>query len=214
MIIKYYDECVKYALQQRGIAGDNFKETSLRVYQRQVANPVNLLKVLTKGGIVIPTIVDTLFGGNGFEFVATILIHVDEVAGEATLYVPATGQEQRFPLDAFIHAWEATSGLCTTAFTPDEKTYRPKLLNLSHVELPEVYNSLREAIAENAHDTWALERQSEGWTWGAQRDDSRLETPDMVPYDQLPESEKQYDRIMAADTLRLLLALGYKVVKE
>jgi hypothetical protein len=40
-----------------------------------------------------------------------------------------------------------------------------------------------------------------------------LETPDMVPYSQLPESEKQYDRVMADDTLKLLIALGYRIVK-
>ena len=36
----------------------------------------------------------------------------------------------------------------------------------------------------------------------------------MVPYAQLPESEKQYDRIMAEDTLKLLIALGYEMVKK
>lgn len=58
-----------------------------------------------------------------------------------------------------------------------------------------------------------MERQSEGWTYGPKRDDEKLETPDMVPYAQLPESEKQYDRIMAEDTLKLLIALGYKITK-
>ena len=80
--------------------------------------------------------------------------------------------------------------------------------------MPESFDELREAIAENAHDMWALERQSEGWTFGSQRDDNKLETPDMVPYAQLPESEKQYDRLMAVDTLKLLTALGDKIEKK
>ena len=80
--------------------------------------------------------------------------------------------------------------------------------------MPDSFEELREAVAENAHDMWALERQSEGWTFGSKRDDSKLETPDMVPYSQLPESEKQYDRLMAEDTLKLLLALGYKIEKN
>ena len=92
--------------------------------------------------------------------------------------------------------------------------YIPKPIDLSDVSISEDLRELREAIAENAHDTWALERQSEGWTWGPKRDDSKLETPDMVPYSQLPESEKQYDRIMAEDTLKLLVALGYKIEKN
>lgn len=213
MEIQYYDQCVKHALKDRGFEADDFKNTNLRVFQRQVANPYNIFSALRKGGIVIPSIVDIIFGGNGFNIVAVQLISLNQVKGEVSLYVPMTDDVRQFPVDAFITAWEATTGLCTTAFPPDEKTYRPKLLDLSHIELPEVYNTLREAIAENAHDTWALERQSEGWTWGPKRDDSKLETPDMVPYAQLAESEKQYDRLMAADTLRLLLALGYKITK-
>lgn len=83
-----------------------------------------------------------------------------------------------------------------------------------HDVLPPDMDELCEAIAENAHDTWALERQSEGWTYGPVRDDEALETPDMVPYSELPDSERQYDRVMAFDTLKLLVALGYKIVKD
>jgi hypothetical protein len=130
------------------------------------------------------------------------------------LYVPKSDDIQTFPIATFVEAWEATGGLCTTAFPADAKTYNPKLIDLEHVELPEGYAELREAIAENAHDMWALERQSEGWTYGPKRDDNKLETPDMVPYAKLPESEKQYDRLMAGDTLKLLTALGYKIEKN
>ena len=130
------------------------------------------------------------------------------------LYVPKSNDIQTFPIATFVEAWDATGGICTTAFPADTKTYHPKLLDLKHVELPNGFDELREAIAENAHDRWALERQSEGWTYGPKRDDSKLETPDMVPYAQLPESEKQYDRIMAEDTLKLLTALGYKIEKN
>ena len=129
------------------------------------------------------------------------------------LYVPKSNDIQTFPIATFLEAWEVTGGLCTTAFPADAKTYNPKLIDLEYVELPEGLDELREAIAENAHDRWALERQSEGWTFGPKRDDSKLETPDMVPYSQLPESEKQYDRVMADDTLKLLIALGYRIVK-
>ena len=130
------------------------------------------------------------------------------------LYVPKSNDIQTFPIATFVEAWDATGGICTTAFPADTKTYHPKFLDLKHVELPNGFDELREAIAENAHDRWALERQSEGWTYGPKRDDSKLETPDMVPYAQLPESEKQYDRIMAEDTLKLLTALGYKIEKN
>jgi hypothetical protein len=182
--IPNYEECVKYALDMKGIAGDTFKDTNLRVYERDKANPNTVFTALRK------------------------------ITDLVSLYVPKSNDIQTFPIATFVEAWEATGGICATAFPPNEKTYRPKLLDLKHVELPSGFEELREAIAENVHDTWALERQSEGWTYGPKRDDSKLETPDMVPYAQLPESEKGYDRIMAEDTLRLVTALGYKIEKH
>ena len=94
------------------------------------------------------------------------------------------------------------------------KTYVPKPIDLSDVELTEDLNELREAIAENAHEVWAENRQAEGWSYGPQRDDKLKQTPDMVPYSQLPESEKEYDREMAIKTIKLLYKLGYDIVKR
>lgn len=211
--IPNYQECVSYALHMRGVPGYSFKDTSLRVYERKTVNPVTVFKALSKGGIVIPVVKASLFGLNHADMMATVMVNASPEAGSVELYVPGTG-EQKFRIAAFVEAWEAAGGLCTTAFAPDSNTYRPKLIDLEHLSLPEGFEELREAIAENAHDTWAIERQSEGWTYGPRRDDNRLETPDMVPYAQLPESEKQYDRIMAEDTLKLLIALGYEMVKK
>jgi hypothetical protein len=94
------------------------------------------------------------------------------------------------------------------------KEYDPCPIDLSDVELPDELNELREAIAENAHDVWALERKAQGWTYGAERNDQRKETPCMVAYSQLPESEKTFDREMAMNTLKLLKKLGYDIVKK
>ena len=94
------------------------------------------------------------------------------------------------------------------------KTYTPKPIDLSDVELTEDLNELREAIAENAHEIWAENRQAEGWTYGPQRDDQLKQTPDMVPYSQLPEGEKEYDREMAMKTIKLLKKLGYDLIKR
>ena len=214
MNIANYDECVKFALTQKGLEGDTFKDTNLRVYERHTANPGTVFTALKKGGIVIPAVKASLFGEYNAETTATVVIKADTVADVVDLYVPKSDDVQTFPIVAFVEAWNAAGGRCVTAFLPDVQTYHPKLIDLKHVLLPDGIEDLREAIAENAHDMWALERQSEGWTYGPRRDDSKLETPDMVPYGQLPESEKQYDRVMAEDTLRLLTALGYKIEKN
>lgn len=208
-----YEECVKYALEMKGIAGDTFKDTNLRVFERRTANPGTVFTALRKGGIVIPIVKASFLGEYCIEETATVVIKANQITDLVELYVPKSNDIQTFPIAAFVEAWEATGGICTTAFPLDEKTYNPKLIDLKHVGLPKGFEELREAIAENAHDMWALERQSEGWTFGPKRDDSKLETPDMIPYAQLPESEKQYDRLMAEDTLKLLLALGYKIEK-
>lgn len=94
------------------------------------------------------------------------------------------------------------------------RTYNPKPIDLSDVELTEDLNELREAIAENAHEVWAADRRAQGWFFGPHRNDEAKETPCMVPYDQLPESEKDYDRNMAMNTLKLLKKLGYDLIKR
>ena len=93
-------------------------------------------------------------------------------------------------------------------------SYVPKPIDLSDVELTDDLNELREAIAENAHEVWAGNRYAEGWRYGVQRNDDLKLHPDIVPYSQLPESEKEYDREMAMKTIKLLKKLGYDIVKR
>jgi ryanodine receptor 2 len=90
-------------------------------------------------------------------------------------------------------------------------TYRPRPIETSKVELSADLVALTEKLAENAHDNWARRRISEGWSWGTARDDKAKKHPCLVPYDQLPDSEKQYDRDTAIETLRAIIALGYRV---
>jgi hypothetical protein len=35
-----------------------------------------------------------------------------------------------------------------------------------------------------------------------------------VPYENLSESEKEYDRVMVNETLKTILALGYRIAKR
>ena len=92
--------------------------------------------------------------------------------------------------------------------------YQPKPVDTSGIELPEELLELSEKIAENVHDTWALGRLQEGWRYGAVRSDAAKTTPCLVSYDSLPESEKEYDRRTALETLRLIVKLGYRIQKQ
>jgi RyR domain len=90
-------------------------------------------------------------------------------------------------------------------------TYRPEPVDTSGVVLSDELRDLTEVLAKNAHELWARLRLEQGWRWGPLRDDARKEHPSLVPYEQLPESERQADRETAMGTLKLILALGYRI---
>lgn len=86
--------------------------------------------------------------------------------------------------------------------------------NLESVKLPENILKLREYIAENVHEEWSRQRMEEGWVYGDTIDDKKKTHEDLVPYCELLDSEKQYDRDMAYDTLRMLYKMGYVIEKK
>lgn len=91
--------------------------------------------------------------------------------------------------------------------------YTPKPIDTSAVELPEELLELTEKIAENVHENWSAGRIAEGWTYGEARDDTLKTTPCLMPYSELTDSEKEYDRVTALQTLKLIIALGYNIEK-
>ena len=92
--------------------------------------------------------------------------------------------------------------------------YDPKPIDTQDVELPPELLALTEKIAENVHDVWAAQRIAEGWTYGTTKDAGKLETPLLVPYGQLPGSEKEYDRNTALETLKLIIKMGYRISSD
>ncbi len=92
-------------------------------------------------------------------------------------------------------------------------TYSPQPLDTSDVLLPDTLITLLERLAENTHDVWAAQRIKEGWEYGPMRDDANKKHPCLVPYTDLPESEKEYDRKTSAETIKAVMALGYVISK-
>jgi len=90
--------------------------------------------------------------------------------------------------------------------------YEPNPIDTSGVHLSQEIRNLTELLARNAHDLWAQLRLAQGWTYGPQRDDGAKKHPCLVPYEELPEPEKEYDRRAAMDTLRAIIALGYRIL--
>lgn len=92
--------------------------------------------------------------------------------------------------------------------------YIPEPMDLSLVDLPESLIQLSERIAENVHEVWAKARIDEGWTYDEKRDDIHKKHPCLVPYDELPEEEKEYDRNTAMNTIKMVKKLGFRIEKE
>ncbi len=95
---------------------------------------------------------------------------------------------------------------------PSNPAWIPEPDQTVGVELPESLNPLIENLAEKVHNRWAERRLQEGWTFGPERNDHLKTTPNLVPYEDLPEVEKNYDRATALTTLRNLYGIGYRVV--
>ncbi|MCH5229341.1 MAG: Ryanodine receptor Ryr [Muribaculaceae bacterium] len=94
-----------------------------------------------------------------------------------------------------------------------EERYIPRPLETNDVELPEELIPLVEEMSKNVHENWAKNRLDEGWKYGPERNDKKMEHPCLVPYEDLPESEKRYDRESALQTLKLILKSGFTIRK-
>ena len=91
--------------------------------------------------------------------------------------------------------------------------YTPKPIDTSDIVLTEDILELSELIAKNTHEVWSENRMADGWTYGAERNDQKKHHPCLIPYEDLPESEKEYDRATSMQTLKLIMKLGYKITK-
>lgn len=89
--------------------------------------------------------------------------------------------------------------------------YEPKPIEISSVSLSPELKKLTERLAQNAHELWAQQRIDDGWVYGPRRDDEAKKHPCLVPYEDLPDSEREYDRQVAMGTLKAILALGYRI---
>lgn len=92
--------------------------------------------------------------------------------------------------------------------------YTPNPIDTSDVILPEELTKLAELIAENVHEVWARNRIAQGWTLGNVRNDELKQHPCLIPYDDLTEDEKHFDRETAFETIKFIKKLGFNIIKE
>lgn len=94
------------------------------------------------------------------------------------------------------------------------KTYKPNPINTAGIQLPDELLEIAELLARNTHEVWAKSRIEEGWIYGPRRNDMAKESPCLVPYEDLPENEREYDRSVSRQVLEVLYAMGYRLEKE
>ena len=94
-----------------------------------------------------------------------------------------------------------------------KNSYSPQPIDTTDVVLPEELLLLTEQLARNVHDNWAIGRINDGWTYAPERNDTLKHHPCLVDYDDLPESEKEYDRTTAMETLKMILKSGWRIEK-
>ena len=133
---------------------------------------------------------------------------------QVVLYDPQTQKEETYTPYQFIEAWKDSQCYMVSVIERGLRQYDPQPIDVTNYQLPNDIDDLIEAIAENSHDIWARQRMDDGWTYGEKRDDEHKKHPDLVPYSDLLEKEKEYDRITARGILQLIQRLGYKIQKD
>ena len=96
----------------------------------------------------------------------------------------------------------------------NKNNYTPHPIDTKGVELPKELTALAEDIAKNVHEVWSAGRINDGWTYGEKRNDTEKKHPCLVPYEELSEEEKEYDRNTSIETNKLILKLGFKITRD
>lgn len=200
--------------------GRLLEKNNLSVSRRYGSTTDEIARLLTAGNQLIAVVDDSILsnvsssdGLHPNHAVAISSISSDKE--EITLFNPNTEENLTvYPIASFVEAWNQSNNYLVIVNTTDKFVYEPSPITLDDVELSDDLTELQEAIAENAHEIWAKARTDQGWTYGPERNDPKKETPDMVPYCNLPESEKLYDREMAMQTLKLVKKLGFEIHKK
>ena len=200
--------------------GRLLEKNNLSVSRRYNSTIDEIVRLLTAGNQLIAVVDDSILsnasssdGLHPNHAVAISSISSDKE--EIILFNPNTEEDLTvYPIALFVDAWNQSNNYLVVINTTDKFVYEPSPITLDDVELSDDLSELQEAIAENAHEIWAKARTDQGWTYGPERNDQKKETPDMVPYCNLPESEKLYDREMAMQTLKLVKKLGFDIVRR
>lgn len=96
----------------------------------------------------------------------------------------------------------------------NKKNYLPHPVDITNITLPNELETLVEQMSKNVHEVWAATRIAQGWKYGKERNDELKTHPCLIPYEELPEEEKVYDRNTSINTLKFILKQGFNITKN
>lgn len=200
--------------------GRLLEKNNLSVSRRYNSTIEEIDRLLSAGNQLIAVVNDSILcnalsSESRYPNHAVAISSISIETGEIILFNPNADEElTSYSIASFLEAWRESNNYLVVINTTDKFIYEPSPIGLDDVELSDDLAELQEAIAENAHEVWAKNRRDQGWSYGPERNDQKKETPDMIPYCNLPESEKLYDREMAINTIKLVKKLGWDIVKQ
>lgn len=96
----------------------------------------------------------------------------------------------------------------------DDVAFVPHPVDTSKVVLPQFIEGIRDKLAENIHEVWAMNKIDSGWSFGEIRDDMSYKHPCLTSFERLPATEKKYDTTLALSTLKTIVALGFRIAMD
>lgn len=180
----------------------------------------DLVKALERKDGIIAVVNEGLLSGKEGENKPDHAVCVLALEGDSVvLFNPSTGRDRdSYPINVFLRAWEASERYAVFANTKGEKYYAPHPSRLfESIEIDADIEEIGEGIAEYTHDVWAERRFKQGYVYGPENNSDKKKGPltnkDLVPYSELPESEKILDRESYQGAIKMLIHSGYHIEK-
>jgi hypothetical protein len=140
-----------------------------------------------------------------------VVLDYNTANGTITLFDPnSDNNSDSYPIEQFMDAWNDSRNFMVTA---KDDEYVPSPIDISDEILDNSIEEIIEVLSKNVHEVWAKSRMDQGWTYGPERSDILKQHPCLIPYEDLPEIEKAYDRDTALGTLKLISRLGFEIKK-
>ncbi|KYO28312.1 ryanodine receptor 3 isoform C [Alligator mississippiensis] len=92
-----------------------------------------------------------------------------------------------------------------------EGNFDPKPINTVNLALPEKLEYIVSKYAEHSHDKWAFDKTNSGWKYGVSLDENMKTHPLIRPFKTLTEKEKEIYRWPARESLKTMLAMGWRL---